>query len=250
MLGIDDEATRIVHHALARRFGRVDVLIEARRSRAAIARARLRRLGLVTIAGQVLFELVAVPWLRWRARSRVDDIKRRAQLVDTPLPAHAKRVDSVNSEAARAWLRTIRPSIVVVSGTRIIDAQTLRCIEAPFLNMHAGWTPTYRGVHGGYWALAQRDRARAATTIHRVDEGIDTGPVLARVPLAIDARDQFATYPYLHLEAGVPALLEATEAALEGKLPEGERTPPEPGGLRTHPTLWGYLWRRSKMGVR
>ena len=41
--------------------------------------------------------------------------------------------------------------------------------------MHAGITPQYRGVHGGYWAVVNNDPEHCGVTIHFVDKGIDTG---------------------------------------------------------------------------
>ena len=38
---------------------------------------------------------------------------------------------SVNSEEARSWLRRLRPDVVVVSGARIIGAETLAAVGAP-----------------------------------------------------------------------------------------------------------------------
>ncbi len=46
--------------------------------------------------------------------------------------------------------------------------------------MHAGITLRYRGVHGGYWALAEQHPEWVGTTVHLVDPGIDTGGILAQ----------------------------------------------------------------------
>ena len=51
---------------------------------------------------------------------------------------------------------------MVVNGTRILSRRMLESIDAVFLNMHVGITPKYRGVHGGYWALANGDRRMRA----------------------------------------------------------------------------------------
>ena len=51
----------------------------------------------------------------------------------------------------------------------------LEAVPAVFLNTLAGITPSYRGVHGAYWALVQRQPDACGVTVHLVDAGIDTG---------------------------------------------------------------------------
>jgi methionyl-tRNA formyltransferase len=118
-------------------------------------------------------------------------------------------------------------------------------VGAPFINLHAGITPLYRGVHGGYWALAEGRPELAGTTVHLVDDGIDTGAVLAQACFRAGPADSFATYPYLHLAAGLPHLLDAVAAALRGAL-RPQPHPALPSRLRTHPTFWQYARMRLR----
>lgn len=250
LLATEGASTRIVYHALARRFPDVRVVLEEPVSRASLLRRRRERLGTVTVLGQILFMGVAAPLLRRRAVQRAAEIAAAAGLDTSPLPTSAHRVSSVNSAEAREALRSLAPSVVVVNGTRIISRETLRAVAAPFVNMHMGITPLYRGVHGGYWAVAEGRPELAGTTVHLVDEGIDTGTIVAQATFPVGPEDSFATYPYLHLAAGIPLLLEAVDDALRGTL----RTRGAPSGLasrlRSHPTLWGYLAGRFLRGAR
>ena len=144
-----------------------------------------------------------------------------------------------------AILRELGPSVVVVNGTRIIAKSVLGCVNAPFVNIHAGITPQYRGVHGGYWALAEGHPELVGTTVHLVDPGIDTGTVLSRDYFAITPEDSIATYPYLHLAAALPSLEAEVARVRRGlSLEPDDETEPGPSQLFTHPTLWGYLWVR------
>ena len=54
-------------------------------------------------------------------------------------------------------------------------------MPCPVLNYHAGITPKYRGMNGGYWALATGDAGNFGATVHLVDAGVDTGGVLHQV---------------------------------------------------------------------
>ena len=53
----------------------------------------------------------------------------------------------------------------MINGTRIISKATLGCVPAVFINTHVGITPTYRGVHGGYWSLVEGERARCGVIL-------------------------------------------------------------------------------------
>jgi folate-dependent phosphoribosylglycinamide formyltransferase PurN len=145
-------------------------------------------------------------------------------------------------------LRDLAPQVVVVAGTRIISQSVLEAITATFINLHAGMTPRYRGVHGGYWALACGDREHCGVTVHVVDPGVDTGDVIAQARIEPTERDTFATYPLLQLVAGLPLLTGAVRAALEGTLQQ--RPASGPSRQWYHPTLWGYLVTWLRRGVR
>jgi len=156
-------------------------------------------------------------------------------------------VPSVNSPECIGHLQRLQPQAILVVGTRIIDREVLRAIDAPFINYHAGITPKYRGVHGGYWAKAEGDQHNFGVTVHLVDEGIDTGGVLYQGRLAPTAQDNYSTYPYLQLAAALPLLERAARDAEAGTL----RTQKVdlPSRLWSHPTLWHYIKTGWRSGV-
>jgi methionyl-tRNA formyltransferase len=207
-------------------------------------------MGLRPVFGQVLFRLGAMPVLELSARSRIAEIVAACRLDVTPVEP-AVRVGSVNDEETRQVLAALSPSVVVVVGTRIIGPSTLASVDAPFVNLHTGITPRYRGVHGGYWALVEGRPDLVGSTVHLVDRGIDTGLVLRQATFEITEHDSFATYPYLHLAVGVPLVLEVVNEVLAGNELLG-RVPIDSGESKLwhHPTLWGYLSVRRKRAIR
>ena len=249
LLAQDCESTRAVHHALLREYPDLVTVLEDGVSRAALLRRRLRLLGPWTVLGQMLFMVTAATALRLAARERMADLARTLELDTSPIRRRNIRVHSVNDDSTRQMLRRLRPKVVVINGTRIVSAETLRCIDAAFINTHAGITPLYRGVHGGYWALAEGRPDLVGTTVHLVDSGVDTGAVLEQVRFRPSPEDSFVTYPYLHTAAGIPPLLRAIGGVLEGTL-QPRPAVSMPSRLRYHPTLWGYLATRVRHGVR
>lgn len=250
LLGTDGASTRIIYHALANRFGPPVVIVERSVPARSFFRRRARRLGVRRTAGQILFMGIVQPLLRRQGRRRIATIIGDHGLDASPIPGPVTRVNSVNDTTTMEALRRASPAAVVVSGTRIIASKILSCVDAPFINMHAGVTPSYRGVHGGYWALAEGKPELVGTTIHLLDAGIDTGTVIEQVRFDITHEDTLATYPFLHIAAGLPALLDSVARVLEDRLELRQEVPDIQSALRYHPTLLEYVSRRLARGVR
>lgn len=249
-MGQDAPLTRAVVHALEADFPDLHVMFEDPVPRREFLQRRIRRLGWATVAGQVLFAKLATPVLRRGARARIDEIVREHRLDESEVARNVIRVSSVNSDEARSVIQRLNPSVIVVTGTRIIGRKTLGSTDAPFINLHAGITPLYRGVNGAYWAVVEGRPDLAGTTIHFIDEGIDTGTIIEQVTFPLSPQDSWVTYPYLHIAHGIPALVRAARKARRGELSGTvERTDLE-SKLRYPPTLWSYLYRRLRHGVR
>jgi len=61
----------------------------------------------------------------------------------------------------------------------VLDAPRLGCV-----NVHASLLPKYRGAAPITWAVVHGERT-TGVTLMKLDEGMDTGPTFARVPLPI-----------------------------------------------------------------
>ena len=218
-------------------------------SQVALLRRRATRLGVRKVVGQISFRAIIVPWLSVKGRNRVSQIKRQFHLDDRPMQ-DTHRVPSINDESTREFLRGLHPGITVVCGTRILHPDTLAALNGPVVNFHAGITPLYRGVHGGYWALVEGRPDLVGSTIHLMDAGIDTGRIVDQATFEITRADTFVTYPYLHVAAALKPLEEAVQRALAGDDLGAHRLRDDlDSKLRTHPTLFEYL-RHARAGVR
>lgn len=239
----ESERTNALYHWLSMQY-EVRVLMEPRPARRTFLARRVKRLGAWRVLGQIAFGLYDRLLLQPQSRERSAAIAQQAGLRTDPIPAHlVTHVPSANSPEVHEALRSIQPRTVVVHGTRILNSKTLACVPAPFLNIHAGTTPAYRGVHGGYWALVQGDAP--GVTLHLVDEGIDTGRALAQRTVDPTPKDTLRTIPWLQFVAILPDL----DAALSGNLSPIDVPPSAPSRLWSHPTLWQYLRNRSR-GIR
>jgi phosphoribosylglycinamide formyltransferase-1 len=235
-------------NALRRRFDDFPIVLEQPQSKAALLRRRIRRLGILTVAGQLGFGLAAKV-IRPFYRRQEQRIRLREDLNVSPIQDGVIRISSVNDDCAVNVLRTLRPKVIIVSQTRIIARRLLESVPAIFINIHTGITPQYRGLHGAYWALVNREPENCGVSIHIVDAGVDTGAVIAQVRIKPSPSDSYFTYHWLQLAAALPPLLSAIEDALSGRLAATAANPRTASRQYYQPTLWGYFWSALRHGV-
>jgi len=247
LLVIDNELCRIAAQRLSGKLPGLTVIIEERVSRRLLLSRRVRRFGLVHVAGQLAFMCVA-RLLRFASRHRIEEVSRQFGL--EPLwPAESRiiRVPSVNSPECIAQLQQLDPKVVLVVGTRIISRAVLSALPVPFINYHDGITPKYRGINGGYWAKAEGDLANFGVTVHLIDPGIDTGAVLYQARLKPTPSDNYATFAHFQLAAALPLIEKATRDAMDGTVTC--QNVDLPSQLWSHPTLWGYVATGLRRGA-
>jgi methionyl-tRNA formyltransferase len=75
---------------------------------------------------------------------------------------------------------------VVASFTRILKPATLSLAPLGVLNVHPSLLPKYRGADPIFWAMVKDEKA-TGVTIHWMDAGVDTGPILAQCEVSIAA---------------------------------------------------------------
>lgn len=79
-----------------------------------------------------------------------------------------------------AFLEPLRPDYVVLAGfMRILSPVFVDRYRGRIINIHPADTAAYRGLHGYEWAFENRLKT-TKVTVHYVDEGVDTGPVIAQ----------------------------------------------------------------------
>ncbi|MEO8590919.1 MAG: formyl transferase [Flavobacteriales bacterium] len=248
LLGRENASTALLYHALTREFD-TRVVLEQGPSTWSLLRSRMRRLGVVKVFGQMLFQLLVATPMGALSKARRRDILSASGASTEPIPDNViTRVPTVNGATCWEALGSLEPAVVAINGTRILSAKTIAAIGRPILNTHVGMTPRYRGVHGAYWALVNNDREHCGVTVHVVDEGIDTGGVLYQATIEPTAHDNFTTYPLLQMVTGAPLLVRAVGDAMRGEL---KLVPGPSGDARWyHPTLWQYVRNRLGKGVK
>ncbi|MGD0570357.1 MAG: formyltransferase family protein [Candidatus Sulfotelmatobacter sp.] len=83
-----------------------------------------------------------------------------------------------NSPQSIAQLRTWSPDLIIFTGGDILRKQLLQLPRLGVLNVHLGLLPEIRGMSSPEWSLL--NHVPLGITIHYMNEGIDTGPILQR----------------------------------------------------------------------
>ncbi len=116
-------------------------------------------------------------------------------------------------------LRGAAPDVCVVwSYSMLLPQAVLDVPRHGTINVHAGSLPGYRGGHVIQWAIINGERESAAT-LHYVDAGVDTGPVIAEVRFSIGDQDDADLVRERLQAAGLQLLRDWWPRVAEGTAP-------------------------------
>ena len=244
------DLTNIIYTRLSQEIDIALIIIENNISKKTILKKRAKKLGLLKVFGQLLFLLLIAKPQRLFSSKRKAAILIEEGFSEHELPTEKiQKVGSVNDFKTIQLIQKENPDLILVNGTRIISSEVINCTKARFINIHAGITPLYRGVHGAYWAMAMGDIENCGVTIHYVDKGIDTGGILAQGIIQPTTIDNFTTYPYLQFTLGANLFIEVIKKFESGILIE-QQALEGLSKLWHHPTIGQYLYYKFTKGVK
>lgn len=97
------------------------------------------------------------------------------------------------NDALLAHLQAASPDWVVSAGfMRIIGPQVIAAFPERIINTHPALLPAFPGAHGVRDALAYGVKVTGCT-VHVVDEGVDTGRILAQRAVTVEPGDDEAS---------------------------------------------------------
>jgi methionyl-tRNA formyltransferase len=128
----------------------------------------------------------------------------RGKFVDELLAASGLPDDKVQLGPAmqtvdgKQWLASLRPEwIVSVMFGYILSDDILRVPAVGAVNLHPSLLPFNRGADPNVWSIVER--TPCGVTLHWIDEGIDTGDIIAQMEVPVAETDTGATL-YQRLE--------------------------------------------------
>ena len=137
----------------------------------------------------------------WRKASRLLRDRRRfkgdaeARFFFGTQPARLLRpellleVSNINHPDVVALEGRLQPDVIAVFGTSLIHGPLLSSGRLGIFNLHGGLSPKYRGADCTFWALFNGEPDQVGCTLHRIDNGIDTGTLIAHICPEVDEGD-------------------------------------------------------------
>lgn len=233
-------------NALRRRFGQFWVIVEKGEPASQFWARRRKKLGAAAVYSMKAAALTAKV-TKPMSRTRLSELQ--AECDATPVTGFTRiDVDSLNSEEALNKIRLLKPKAVFVASTGMLRKPLLEACGCPVVNYHSGINPAYRGINGGYFALANGEPENFGVTLHLIDLGVDTGPILATNRIQPAANDNMQTYMTLMAAKSQELVVETMARVLSG---EAKPLPPSPLPSAQYyaPTLGQYLSNGLTRGV-
>jgi phosphoribosylglycinamide formyltransferase-1 len=102
---------------------------------------------------------------------------------------HAAASREEHDRALAGHLRQAGVSVVCLAGyLRLLSPAFIRAFAGRILNIHPSLLPSFPGLHAQRQALERGVRVTGCT-VHLVDDGLDSGPILLQSPVAVEDGD-------------------------------------------------------------
>lgn len=163
--------------------------------------------------GENIVGVITVPDLP--GQKRPNPVKELALEQGLPLlqPAKLKHPESV------AWVRELEPDLLVLAFvTQFAPLEMINSATHGGINYHPSLLPKYRGGSAINWAVISGER-ETGVTIHMIDEGVDTGPVILQEKVDIGPEDTVKSLYFEKLyPLGIKLIARAVALIREGKV--------------------------------
>jgi len=141
-------------------------------------------------------------------------VKECAEANNLPL-LQTKRL---KSDEAIDWVRECQPDLLVLAFvTSFVPQEMIDIARVGGINYHPSLLPKYRGGSAINWAIINGEK-ETGVSIHFIDEGVDTGPVILQEKVAIDPDDTVKSVYFDKLyPLGIRMIAEAVQLLREEK---------------------------------
>ncbi|AHF06399.1 phosphoribosylglycinamide formyltransferase [Desulfitobacterium metallireducens] len=117
---------------------------------------------------------------------------KRAEKANIPQRAFPLKDYSTRGEQEQAildWLKESQVELLVLAGfMRVLSSDFLSALNCPVLNIHPSLLPSFPGLHAQRQAIEYGVKV-AGCTVHFVDEGLDSGPIILQEAVPVEPGD-------------------------------------------------------------
>ena len=176
--------------------------------------------SLLLIMGPTFYTRNVVKTLSFKFRKKLSDTLPAVKDpgLKTLAEKHGSPVDfteNPNSEEYLDKLREIGPDVIINQSQFIIKKPLLEIPRIGVLNRHNALLPKNRGRLTPFWVLYKGEN-ETGVSIHFVDEGIDSGPIVVQKRFPVSGKDTFKSVVERNYELASAAMLEALDLLENG----------------------------------
>ena len=130
------------------------------------------------------------------------------------------KVNSPNDYKAIKFFQRQKPDIILSIGSDIIRQPFLNIPLIGVFNVHMGILPNYRGIGVTEWPIIENklEDIGLGVTLHLMEKGVDTGPILIKKRISIKKGDQINNIENKYLPEMVKTMLLGVKMARDGSL--------------------------------
>jgi phosphoribosylglycinamide formyltransferase-1 len=116
------------------------------------------------------------------------------------------------------WLEELEVELLVLAGyMRVLSKDFIQRADFPIINIHPSLLPSFPGLHAQKQALAYGVKV-SGCTVHFVDEGMDTGPIILQQAVPVYDEDDEDSLSERILKVEHQIYPEAVRLIAEGKV--------------------------------
>jgi methionyl-tRNA formyltransferase len=144
-------------------------------------------------------------WLGWKIAEHLSEAKENIECLVLHPPEKRKygrkiracvnvddnvifEADDLSDPSVTKVISDLKPDLAlsVLFGT-ILNSQFIGMFPLGVINIHPSYLPYNRGAYSNVWSIV--DGTPAGTTIHFIDEGVDTGDIIAQTQIPVEPFD-------------------------------------------------------------
>lgn len=128
-----------------------------------------------------------------------------------------------NDTSVINFLNDKKPDLILSIGSIILRSNFLNTPKIGTLNVHMGILPKYRGIGVTEWPIIESnslDEVNLGISLHFVEKGVDTGPILFKKNISILKNDNLSTIESRFLPEMVYAMIRGIKMIHKGEYNE------------------------------
>lgn len=132
--------------------------------------------------------------------------------------------DLINDPETIKQIKALEPDLLVsVMFGYILKKEILSAAKYGAVNLHPAYLPFNRGAHPNVWSIIEE--TPAGVTLHTIDEGIDTGKILAQEKVKVEPTDTGRSLYWNLEQAAYELFIKTWPKLVKGKLAAKSQNP-------------------------